>query len=255
MDADAITNRIKKLLALAANNSNVHEAAEAAAEAQRLMLRHQIEAVHLGDGPAPVERRAVQEGSGSRRAVMWHVALAGVLARRMHVDVVYISGSTQIDAIGRATDVAALAVLYHHLRAYLERAADVAWASLPHSQRTHGGKVRWVDTFHRGARAAIDQRMEAQRGGVAQEQADAAARQGAPAESQALVRAGALATMDAYGREAAAAIQRWKDERGLRFVHQTRTVKSAGRDAYQAGQAAGQRADLRPNARTLPGRR
>lgn len=253
---DAIIARIKKLLSLASNNPNAEEAALAAAEAQRLMLRHQIETVDLSDGPPPVEQVDVQAASGKCRAVMWQAQLAAVLGRHMHAEVSYTPGTDRIRAIGRATDVAALCLLYHHLRAQLERAAEAAWDGLSRSYRTavDGGKVRWVDTFHRGAREAIDERMRAQREEAAEDQRRAALAAGATAEGAALVRTGALVRLDDYAREARSAISAFKAANGVRIRSTTHYARSAGTDALEAGRAAGRSASLRPDSRSLPGR-
>lgn len=251
---DAIIARIKKLLSLASNNPNAEEAALAAAEAQRLMLRHQIETADLADGPPPVEQVDVQAASGKCRAVMWQAQLAAVLGLHMHAEVSYTPGTDRIRAIGRATDVAALCLLYHHLRAQLERAAESAWDGLSRSCRAAVGKVRWVDTFHRGARETIAERMRAQRDEAAEEQRRAALAAGATTESAALVRSSALVRLDDYARGARAAISAFKVANGVRIRSTTYYARSAGTDALEAGRAAGRSASLRPDSRSLPGR-
>lgn len=238
--SQAIVERVRKLLELA-KSDNVNESASAAAMAQELMLKYQLSAACLEDGPAPVERTAVQVDSGKKRACMWQAMLATVLGKHLHVQVVYVTGTDRIDAIGRGRDVAALALLYHWVRGQLELAASNAWATCNRAlQRLDGGRVRFTDTFMRGARETIDERMAAQRRAIVAQASDPGT---------------ALVRLDAYGDQAAAAIQRWKDDADLRTRTTSRRVPSAGAGAYEAGRSAGHGVGLSPNSRSLPGRR
>lgn len=263
----AILKRIRNLLALAGNNPNVHEAEAAAAEAQRLMHKHQIFSATLNEADkSPIGRESVQANSGKKRAVMWQALLASMLGKRMNVRVVYIQGSDQIDAVGRGTDVAALCALYEHLRRQLDRAANVAWVSLPHVQRTaltqyNGGKIRFVDTFHAGARKAIDERMAAQRNQVA---LDASAEKGSQSVglpgALAVVamdkaKSEALAMMDRYAIDTAREIESWMKTEGFKTTTSRRAAPSSGADAFSAGFKAGHSASLSANTRGLPARR
>lgn len=237
--SQVIVEKVRALLELA-KSDNVHEAALAATRAQNLMLKYQLSAACLEDGPAPVERTAVQADSGKKRACMWQAMLATVLGKHLHVQVVYVIGTDRIDAIGRGPDVAAMA-LYHWVRGQLERAASVAWATCNRAlQRLDGGRVRFTDTFMRGARETIDERMRAQRRAIVAHESDPGT---------------ALVRLDAYGDQAAAAIQKWRDDADLRTRTTSRRVPSAGAGAYEAGRSAGQGVGLSPNSRSLPGRR
>lgn len=257
--ADPIIARIKKLLALAGNNDNAEEAATAAGEAQRLMLKHQIEQAVLSDGAAPVERQDVQPASGKRRAVMWQALLANVVGKHFNVKVIMHAGSDQVSAIGRGPDVAATALLYHHLRGQLERAAERAWYRLPHVERrayqiARGGKIRWIDTFHRGARDVIDARMADQKRVVALEIAADPTRPCDPCGYGAdAANRNAMVLMNAYADEARAAISSWQATSDFKSTTFTRYSHSAGEGALGAGQAAGRAASLTANARSLGG--
>ena len=242
---DQVLARIKKLLALGQDKSSPEEAALAAAEAQRLMLKYQVESAMLKDGPAPVVEQAVQEASGKSRVQMWQPMLAGMLAKRLNVEVFRYRGTDEVRAIVRSTDVAALAVLYHHLKNELGREAEKAWNQKPKSERAYltqldGGKVRWIDTFHRGARETIDARMREQQERVAAEYDSS--------------RGAALVLMSRYADEAKAAIVKYQQDHDLKFRSTTRRSTAAGGGAYEAGRDAGARASLSPNARALAGR-
>lgn len=239
---DKISARIRKLLALAANNPNVAEAESAAAEAQRLMLEYQISETTIEDKPASVVDGDMDSGEGKSRASMWKVYLASTISKHMSVRVFYTPGTDKIRVVGRGPDVAAASLLYHHLVAQLDRAADVAWARVPAVERraTRGGKVRWVDTFHMGARDAIGKRMSDQKRLVAGAAADPGA---------------ALVKIDNYAREAHAAITKFLDDEGLKIRRTTRSARTAGPGAFEAGQRAGNSASLSANARTLPSHR
>lgn len=106
--AQKIADRIKKLLALA-TSANPHEAAQAAAEAQRLMVEHDLSEACLEEGPGPVVEYVVQESDGSSRACMWRASLADKLGEAMGVKVLYTVGSSRLRSFGRSADVAARA--------------------------------------------------------------------------------------------------------------------------------------------------
>lgn len=239
---EKIATRIRKLLALAANNPNIAEAESAAAEAQRLMLEYQISETTIEDKPTSVVSDHMDHGEGKSRASMWKVYLASTISRHMSVKVFYTPGTDRIRVVGRGPDVAAASLLYHHLVAQLDRAADVAWGRVPVVERraTSGGKVRWVDTFHMGARNAIDKRMSQQKSLVAGAAADPGA---------------ALVKIDTYAREAQTAIAKYLASEGVKVRTTTRSARLAGPGAFEAGQRAGNAASLSANARTLPGRR
>lgn len=96
-----IADRIKKLLALA-TSANPHEAAQAAAEAQRLMVEHDLSEACLEEGPGPVVEHVVQEPDGSSRACMWRASLADKLGEAMGVKVLYTVGSSRLRSFGRS---------------------------------------------------------------------------------------------------------------------------------------------------------
>ena len=108
---DKISARIRKLLALAANNPNVAEAESAAAEAQRLMLEYQISETTIEDKPASVVDGDMDSGEGKSRASMWKVYLASMISKHMSVRVFYTPGTDKIRVVGRGPDVAAASLL------------------------------------------------------------------------------------------------------------------------------------------------
>ena len=244
---EKLITRIRRLLALAEGSSNPHEASNAAAEAQRLMVEHQTGAATLEEsgGPAPVEKAYVQDTPGVKRATLWQASLAAVLGRHLHVAISYTPGTDRITAVGRGPDVAALALLYASLKLQLSRWCDAEWDGKPRAERRYltneqGGKPRFTDTFHRGARDEVDERMTKSR-----EATLALAECGG---------ATALVRVERYAEEAKAAIQRWQEDNGFKTRTSTRRVAQGSADAYSAGRAAGARASLTPSARLLGGR-
>jgi len=79
---DVVIKRIRKLLALASRNSSVAEAASAAAEAQRLMTKYQLEMAsveaHEGTVAGAVIQEAIEESHG--KLVRWRSTLAMAVA-------------------------------------------------------------------------------------------------------------------------------------------------------------------------------
>lgn len=127
---DKVIERIQKLLALAADVSNEHEAALAASRAQDLLRRHNLDVAAVearsGRKTAAVgesqQAFAVKPGSGKE----WRVSLASTVAARGFCRTLYSEyrHNMTIWWIGRPTDVEAAQSTYTYLVTELERLAQ-----------------------------------------------------------------------------------------------------------------------------------
>lgn len=142
MSTTKIVDRIAKLLNLAEGKGTTPaEAATAAAQANRLMLKHNIsaaavEGASLDEETAEaIERGVLWEGG---RVVSWRMTLAGGLARLnccrilIHSASRYHGTKAKLAIIGRPSNAAVVAYLFAYLGKEIDRlakAADPGWES------------------------------------------------------------------------------------------------------------------------------
>ncbi|MEQ1565975.1 MAG: DUF2786 domain-containing protein [Myxococcota bacterium] len=155
---DPVVDRVRKLLALA-GSPNVHEAAAAAARAQRLIEAHRLEgwfAAPDAPDPDPIVDGWHEPLEVARRIRKWKVALAAGLADAN--DCLVYTGRAEdgerVVLVGRGADRVVVAELYTWL------ARRIEWLSA-----THGaGKPRaWHESFRVGAVDAVLERMAGDR--------------------------------------------------------------------------------------------
>lgn len=245
MDMDKVVERIRKLRGLA-QSSNVHEAAAAAAEAQRLMTEHRIEeaSIQVGKEDEPVSAEDVLQHMGRRLALGWERVLLNGVARAngcrtilYHCQRGYgVKG--RFDIVGRKRDIDAVRYLFMMLRGEIERLAD-AWER----DNVYDGMplAKQAKTnFKLGAATEIQSRMREQ--ASAQERSlKTAGDMGHAGASTALVvlNRAALAADDFVKRECG-----FKDKKGnVKF----RTVGGPKIDnvrAFRDGQEAGRSVEL-----------
>lgn len=164
-----ILDRLRRLLALA-TSANPHEAAVAAARAQALIVRHRLEGWLADEAVAaadPIEDDRDHPIGVARRIRTWKRVLASAVAE-VNGCVAYVVDRGPDEAIvlvGRASDRAAVAVLY----ADLER--RIAWLSATEGA---GRDRRWHEDFRIGVVDTITARLRAVGDEVGAELGDAA---------------------------------------------------------------------------------
>ncbi|MEN0062996.1 MAG: DUF2786 domain-containing protein [Myxococcota bacterium] len=156
MPDEAVLDRVRKLLALA-TSPNVHEAAAAAARAQRLIERHRLEGYlaaerAVEEDPDPIEDARDEPLEVARRLRKWKRVLAGGLAD-VNGCVVYTlraDDGERLIVVGRSRDRAAVHALWSWLTKRIE------WLSA-----TEGGKrsKAWHEAFRIGAVESIIERL------------------------------------------------------------------------------------------------
>lgn len=232
----AIADRIRKLLELS-KSPNAHEAASAAAEAQRLMETHGIEASQI-----PTERLEPVGESSIKSRETWLASIATSVAKSCFCAAW--RGNGDIVICGRRNDVEAAMVLTEWLRLQLESECTKVRKAAPAGVNAR----HFRNSFLMGAAVEIARRLRER----AHVQVQTVSDTGAPSQSGALtvVQTAALAR---YSTSAASAIEAYKASKGLKF-RTSRPSFSANRDAFTAGIDAGGRASMSAPNRSLTGR-
>lgn len=247
-----ILDRIKKLLALAHNNTNANEAATAAAQAQALMSRHAIDSMMLetaGDDPEePIETETLWV-EGNKRST-WRGRLAVTLCRvnqcKAYITEIRTARTqskpqAELRIIGKASDAQTVRYVFTYLVREIERLCDEEI-----ELRGSMGKT-WCNNFKLGAVDTINMRLiEADAKARAEMRKEAAA---PTSTGTALVLVNtAIAKVDAT-REA---VQLY----GKQKLHLITAKASEGRydaSARAVGRKAGERVDLSRGGRSKLG--
>lgn len=171
---------IRKLLAMAKDQANVHLAAAAAAKATKLMLEAQIDEAELGDVESePVADVDLLEAAGIEGGpVSWHYLMAQGLAKANGCKVFEEkvsdgAGGTakRMQVFGAPSDIAAVRYLFTYCAAEVDRLAGEHEARLLEKQRMDDRTLnllrnRWTSRVDEGgvdAERAEAQRRERQR--------------------------------------------------------------------------------------------
>lgn len=151
-ETDKILDRVHKLLALSAS-SNVHEAALAAARAQRLIETHRLHGLLRKEQAAePIEDARTEPLVAARRIRKWKQVLASALAELNGCLTYTLKTPTeeQLILVGTVSDQAAVRALWAWL------CHRVEWLSATHGD---GHDKRWHDAFRIGAVQTIMERL------------------------------------------------------------------------------------------------
>ena len=229
MTIDQAIDKIRKLLALATSD-NPHEAAQAAARAQEILDRYEINramlAIDAGDVELdePIENFATKDAplDAAKAVATWKGCLSRVLAE-VNQCRVYTSRNDNgrtIEIVGRAGNVQKVRYLYAYLVHEIERLC---------ARDGRGCGRTWRNNYRHGVIDTVAKALRAARAHAADE-----LRREVGANARALMRVDqALARIDAHSR----ALDRWcSSNLNLRAAsHSARSNKSA----HQRGQEAG----------------
>lgn len=224
MTNQGLIARIKHLLRLS-RSADVNEASNAAAHAQRLMARHQIDLAMLGDVDADGTPTTVVSALGDDAIYngvcvpFWIKQLAvGLADVNDCAAVMQIRGDTRsIGLVGTPLAISCVRYMFGYLQREIVRLASLH--SAEHA-RTHGLRrpsTKWRNDFKIGATHEIVRRMKDARDDIFR---------GAPAN--------ALMRMDTLRRAA----RTWVDENVTRPPDKPPTAK-VDADAYHTGRRAG----------------
>jgi hypothetical protein len=219
-----VLDRIKKLLRLARDAANEHEAASAAERAAALMAEHEIHeaTIRLDDAePAPAEPiDQAHVATRTARKVAWHMRLISPIGRSYGCRAYWMGGSIRL--FGRLSSVQAATYTSAYLMREVERLADAEGV---------GQSRAWRNAFRLGCASRISSRILAQ---VAERERTAAP-SAAPSPS-----AGALVLVRRDRAEVETAYAGFS--RGFRNGGSVGNYSSGG--GYNAGHAAGERVHL-----------
>jgi hypothetical protein len=242
MTENKVIDRIKKLLSLSKSN-NEHEAAQAAALAADLMIKHEIAEAALCDAENEPEDASQETIDQSGRRVSWKGQLAHAISKsagcRSYSDVRGKGCQTQV--VGQPSKIATVRYMYQYLTAEVDRLANSAYGA-EHEECARSGVPApsaraWKNAFRLGASQTIAGRLVDQR-----KKTHAAA--AAAGQSSALV--------VVKKAEEAVSIYIKKNVPGLRA---TARAQFSSRSGYGAGANAGRGVNLGGNAALGAGRR
>jgi hypothetical protein len=229
---DEVLLKIKKLLALG-QSSNPHEAASAAAMAQRLMDKNAITEAMLGEQQADAEPGAqvwkdpLHEAVG--KAARWYYTLGTLLAKVNNAKAYTVQSHknrlvhTELRLIGRARDVQTVRYLFQFCAAEINRLAGL---------QAGNGKT-YINNFRLGVVDGIYEQLITARRKAEEEMRENAV------DLKKLERA--IVRVDER-----AEVVRWEVERlagglGLKTVHRTHTLDA---DARELGRREGRKIPL-----------
>lgn len=177
--SETILIKIKKLLNLANDPSNEHEAANAAAKAQEMLLKFNLSEEQLdGVRTDRAEKYTREFYTGHRTGVnevRWKILLAFAVAKGNLCKVVHIGGSKQICWIGKPSNIEVAKFLYETLVHDLEQISDRKWKAILQARKlamadpervklkdpslfsVHG--KTWKKSFFLGAVETISERL------------------------------------------------------------------------------------------------
>lgn len=272
---ERIIDKIRKLLALAADATEPNEAALAAERAQALMIEHAIEeeAVRGKDpsaGPSePIETEILWDYrvpkkwmDGTPRMApskipSWHVQLAGAMARSFLCRIYYTSGR-EITMVGRRSAREVFRATYLYVRGEVEKLCDSGWkaerrerviAEAGACAPSGAAALRWKTAFYSGAVSTISVRL---RDSMKKREAGTG---GPPApagvSSSGLVLAPPLGALPPASNLQTAIVLRGRQEEvdawlkaKVKLVSGGAPAYHGGRDGYQQGRAAGHAVSL-----------
>jgi hypothetical protein len=125
---DGIVLKVQKLLALS-RSSNEHEAALAAARAQDLLFRYNLDLAmvseHGSTAKQPYERHGITLGKG--KAIEWKRDLIFALTRHNFCRAVFFSGTDRMAVVGQRHNFEAVMGMYDYLSKSFERMVERAF--------------------------------------------------------------------------------------------------------------------------------
>jgi hypothetical protein len=224
--ADAILDKVRKLLRLAGNNNSPEEAAAAAAKAQAMIDEHNLNAAAIAlDADVEPPDEPIQDFEDSplttgHRVDTWKFSLASVVSHANSCKPYTWEG--RIHLIGRPSDVETVRYLF----AYIARQID----ALAESHGAGKGYV-WRQNFRRGCVDTVSRKLAASRKEFKSERRALAQAEG----STALMRVDrALARVEAR----TGAVEAWQ-----RANVKLRTTSAGRRQSFDSGaREAGRRA-------------
>ncbi|HEY4001050.1 MAG TPA: DUF2786 domain-containing protein [Candidatus Xenobia bacterium] len=135
MEREKVLDKVRKLMAKAADPCNVHEAAASAEAAQRLMLLHKIEEAEIGCEPQdedPITDIDLLADSQQKAPTTWQRILLNAVSYSCSCKLVVIPGGNgrkgRLRVFGRGSDLDAVRYLYQALTRQINDLCEM-WAN------------------------------------------------------------------------------------------------------------------------------
>lgn len=234
-----IIDLVRKLLRLS-TSSNEHEAAAAAAKAQELLEKYNLDRAQIVDKGDQDEQYVNHQGrtvGGTKGQASWRISLLNVVAKNNFCRIVK-TDTNRYTIIGKAHNIEVVEYLFAYLAGEITRLAAAGWKATTPEQRTrrrwnsrHGyvettmSPETWKRGFAMGAVSVISQRLRQQRADFGR-------------SSQAY---GLIVRTDRELDEATRAIFPW--------LGKSRRSSTSASDAFHAGRAAGATIAINPGVR------
>lgn len=176
MISDKILDRIKKLINLSSNNSNVNEAATAFGQAQTLLEKYRLTLADVEN--LDVLNEEIQESPTAlcegERVVTWKISLADKICRlnscKVFIRYDYSKGkkNSKYAVVGRPTDIEIVQYLFVSIVSQIEHLCKI-------EQKLHNGYGKtWSNNFKHGAAETVAKRLKEAQAVVRQEHATSA---------------------------------------------------------------------------------
>jgi hypothetical protein len=141
-DKDAIIERVRKILALAGNNSNEAEAMVAAEKAQALLAEHNLSIADVTKKSGKVDDGFIVDEELSTDAYPWRRKIAYMVAR-LYFSAYFFQpdkrGKTMYDVhcfVGARHNIEVAKLMFHYLHTTVDRLAREGAKSIPKEQRS-----------------------------------------------------------------------------------------------------------------------
>lgn len=153
-DNERILEKVRRLLMLS-QSSNPHEAAAAAAKAQELLTRYNLEIPGVPEAQREDYGREMYD-IGNNAA--WRASLLHVVAKHHYCQAVS-HGAGKVGIVGQRHNIEIATYLYEYLAREIDRLADVGWRD--YTGWAASSRV-WKNDFRTGAVVAINQALDQQ---------------------------------------------------------------------------------------------
>lgn len=221
----SVIAKANKLFALAENNSNPNEAANAAYQAQKLLEKHKLTRAAIAAASADEDEEDVIEHSTPlervKRATWWKEFLAAAICSVNGCEALWVRESYSVKVlkiVGRSSDIEVVRWFYSSVVAQIEALCKGAMIA------GQGRGKRWSNSFKQGATSTVINRLKAAKQEVRKEYQQTAA----------------LVLVERREED----VKNWITKHRPGYTPKGSSRFSITKDAYSQGREAGNRVDL-----------
>ncbi len=163
VEQDRIIEMIRRLLGLATSN-NVHEATLAAAKAQELLFKYNLDIAQIEELGGPQAQEYISEFielSNTKQYISWKRGLLHIIAKYNFCRTVSYTNSVQCMIVGKRHNIEVVQYLYSYLAGEVARLAENGYKN--NNRKGWVQKPTWINSFCSGAVSGIYQQLRAQR--------------------------------------------------------------------------------------------